>query len=90
MDGLRNQGCSRGRDTLRSMSIDERIEAVAINLKLASRDIQDLRSAIRKHDITSQRDGENIRALARIAERHTRRSGRPRVVAAVQYQHEHR
>jgi hypothetical protein len=62
------------------MSIDERLEALTMNLELASRDIQDLRGAI--HDITgalkdlkiaSQQDGENIRALARIAEIHERR-----------------
>jgi hypothetical protein len=43
------------------MSIDERIEALTMNLELANRDIQDLLKA-------SQQDGENIRALARIAE----------------------
>jgi len=55
------------------MSIDERLaklterhEALTMNLELASRDIQDLIAA-------SQRDGENIRALARIAEIHERR-----------------
>ncbi len=51
------------------MTIDERLEklverheALTMNLELLHRDIQDL-------EITSQQDGENIRALARIAER---------------------
>jgi hypothetical protein len=55
------------------MSIDDRLarlterhEALTMNLELASRDIQDLIAA-------SQRDGENIRALVRIAEIHERR-----------------
>jgi len=48
------------------MSIDERIEALTMNLELVSRDIQDLK-------IAAQRDGENIRALTRIAEIHERR-----------------
>ena len=48
------------------MTIDERIEALTMNLELVSRDIQDLK-------ITAQQDGENIRALARIAEIHERR-----------------
>ena len=43
------------------MTIDERIEALTVNLELVSRDIQDLK-------IAAQHDGENIRALARIAE----------------------
>lgn len=37
-----------------------------MNLELVSRDIQDLK-------IAAQQDGENIRALARIAESHERR-----------------
>jgi len=48
------------------MNIDERIEALTMNLELVSRDIQDLKFA-------AQQDGENIRALARIAEIHERR-----------------
>ncbi len=48
------------------MTIDERIEALTVNLELVSRDIQDLK-------IAAQQDGENIRALARIAEIHERR-----------------
>ena len=48
------------------MTIDERIEALTMNLELASRDIQDLKEIARQ-------DGENIRALARIADIHERR-----------------
>jgi hypothetical protein len=45
-------------------SIDERLEALTMNLESASRDIHDLRSAIQEHEIASQRDAESIRALA--------------------------
>jgi hypothetical protein len=48
------------------MTIDERIEALTMNLELAGREIQDLKTV-------AQQDGENIRALARIAEIHERR-----------------
>ncbi len=56
-----------------SMSIDERIEALTgrhealpMNLELLGRDLESMRAR-------SQQDGENIRALARIAEMHERR-----------------
>ena len=48
------------------MTIDERIEALTMNLELLHRDVQDLKAV-------AQQDGENIRALARIAEIHERR-----------------
>ena len=55
------------------MTIDERLEklterheALTMNLELLHRDVQDLKAV-------SQQDGENIRALARIAEIHERR-----------------
>lgn len=48
------------------MNIDERIEAIVMSLELLTRDVHDLKSA-------AQQDGENIRALARIAEMHERR-----------------
>jgi hypothetical protein len=48
------------------VTIDERIEALTMNLELAHREIQDLK-------VIAQQDGENIRALARIAEIHERR-----------------
>jgi hypothetical protein len=48
------------------MTIDERIEALTTNLELTIREIEALRD-------TAKQDGENIRALARIAEMHERR-----------------
>jgi hypothetical protein len=55
------------------MGIDERIEALTarhealtMNLELIGRDLESMRER-------SQQDGENIRALARIAEIHERR-----------------
>ena len=48
------------------MTIDERIEALTMNLELAFRDIHELKELAHK-------DGENIRALARIAEAHQQR-----------------
>ena len=63
------------------MTIDERIEALTMNLELASRDIQDLKTStqhltasIQHLSALAQQDGENIRALARIAEIHDRHS----------------
>jgi hypothetical protein len=54
------------------MNIDERLEklterheALTMNLELLTRDVQDLK-------VAAQQDGENIRALARIAEIHER------------------
>jgi hypothetical protein len=48
------------------MTLDDRIEALTMNLELAARDIETLKTL-------AQQDGENIRALARIAEIHDRR-----------------
>jgi hypothetical protein len=48
------------------MTIDERIEALTMNLELVSHDIETLRD-------TAKQDGENIRTLAHIAEIHERR-----------------
>ena len=55
------------------MNIDERLEklaerheALAQTVEILTRDIQDLKSI-------AEQDGENIRALARIAEIHERR-----------------
>ena len=47
-------------------SMKERHDALTMNLELLGHDITDLK-------IASQQDGENIRALARIAEIHNRR-----------------
>lgn len=48
------------------MTIDERLEALVMNAGLVNREIETLRDMARQ-------DGENIRALARIAEIHKRR-----------------
>jgi hypothetical protein len=48
------------------MNIDERIEAITMNLELAMKEIEALQ-------VLARQDGENIRALARIAESHERR-----------------
>jgi hypothetical protein len=48
------------------MTIDERLEALTMNLELLHRDVQDLKTV-------AKQDGDNIRALARIAEIHERR-----------------
>ena len=48
------------------MTIDERFKALTMSLELLTRDVQDLKTV-------AQQDGENIRALARIAEIHERR-----------------
>jgi len=55
------------------MSIDERLEALAMNLELLHRDLQDLRVQVDRIVVASQQDGEKIRALVRIAEIHERR-----------------
>ncbi len=52
------------------MTIDERLEAVTMNLELASHEIQQLSKLV-------QIDAENIRALARIAEIHDKRLTSP-------------
>lgn len=48
------------------MTIDERIEALTMSVELLTRDVGAMRGYIEK-------DSENIRALARIAEIHERR-----------------
>ena len=61
------------------MTIDERIEALTMNLELAMKEIEALTPKIEAltpqiealHAVARQ-DGENIRALARIAEIHER------------------
>ena len=62
------------------MNIDERLEklterheALTLNLELLTRDVQDLSTEVRALGAFVQQDGENIRALARIAEIHERR-----------------
>ena len=65
---VHSSGITAGGEWLESnqMTIDERIEALTMNLELAHREILDLKELARQ-------DGENIRALARIAEIHERR-----------------
>jgi AMMECR1 domain-containing protein len=53
--------------------LTERHEALTMNLELFHREMQDLRGAVGDLRATAERDGENIRALARIAEIHERR-----------------
>jgi hypothetical protein len=62
------------------MTPDERIEALirrhealTMNLELLTRDVQDLTTDVRDLKTAAQHDGENIRALARIAEIHHER-----------------
>ena len=62
------------------MNIDERLEALAarhealaMNLELMSHETEELKAASKLLLATAQQDGENIRALARIADIHERR-----------------
>ena len=55
------------------MNIDERIQALTMNLELLSHEMEELKVSTRNLVVASQQDGENIRALARIAEIHERR-----------------
>ncbi len=62
------------------MSIEERLErlverheALTMNLELLSREIQDLKPVVDKLVAAAERDGNHIRALARIAEIDQRR-----------------
>ena len=62
------------------MTIDERIEALIMNAELTNREVESFREAAGTLRETSahlvavaRQDGENIRALARIAEIHERR-----------------
>jgi archaellum component FlaC len=63
-----------------SMNIDERIEALVMTVELLTHDVRDLTHGVQDltHDVqdlktAAQQDGENIRALARIAELHHER-----------------
>jgi hypothetical protein len=56
-----------------SNNLDERLEALTMNLELAHRDIQLLIENFQLLRELAQRDGENIRGLARIAEIHEHR-----------------
>ena len=52
------------------MNIDERIEALTMNLELAMKEIEAVTKDIGALQSIARQDGENIRALARIAEIH--------------------
>ncbi len=58
------------------MTIDERLEAITMNLELAVHQIEDHRKAMDVLGGFIQQDAENIRALARIAEAHEKRLDR--------------
>ncbi len=62
------------------MTIDERLEALAQSVELLTHDIHEMQAGARQtsRDIellvsAGKQDGENIRALARIADIHERR-----------------
>jgi hypothetical protein len=55
------------------MTIDERIQALTMNLELAMRDIEALTAKTEALQVLARQDGENIRGLVRIAEIHERR-----------------
>jgi hypothetical protein len=55
------------------MTIDERLEALTMNLELAMKDIEASSRRIEALQVLAKQDGENIRALVRIAEIHERR-----------------
>jgi len=50
------------------MTIDERIEALTMNLELAMKEIEAVTKDIAALQGVARQDGENIRALLRIAE----------------------
>ena len=52
------------------MNIDERIEALVMTVELLSHEVRDLTRDVQDLKVSVQQDGENIRALARIAEIH--------------------
>jgi hypothetical protein len=55
------------------MTIDERIEALTMNLKLLARSHEDTNRRVTALLTATERDVENIRGLARIAELHEHR-----------------
>ena len=55
------------------MNIDERIEALHVNIESLHSSVSELYASVSQLRLTSERDGENIRALARVAEMHERR-----------------
>ena len=62
------------------MDIDERLEALRVNIESLHASVHELYEASQRHDSqiaqlisAARQDGENIRALVRIAEIHERR-----------------
>ncbi|PWU08819.1 MAG: hypothetical protein C5B51_07260 [Terriglobia bacterium] len=62
------------------MTIDERLEALRSNIESLHASVHELHKASQRHDgqiaaliAAARQDGENIRALVRIAEIHERR-----------------
>jgi hypothetical protein len=55
------------------MTIDERIEALTMNLELLARAHEDTNRRVTALLTATERDAENIRSLARIAELHGHR-----------------
>jgi hypothetical protein len=55
------------------MSIDERIQAIVESVELLLLESREHSKQLQEHSKQLQQDGENIRALARIAEIHERR-----------------
>ena len=55
------------------MNIDERIEALHVNIESLHSSVSELYSSVSELRATAERDSENIRTLARIAEIHERR-----------------
>ena len=55
------------------MTIDERLEALALSVELLAQDVHGLQDTAKVLLDTAKQDGENIRALVRIAEIRERR-----------------
>ena len=55
------------------MNIDERLQALTMNLELPWHEIQGLKPVVDQLVAAAAQDGENIRSLVRIAEIHERR-----------------
>ena len=62
-----------GENSTSKRSIDERIDALTMNLEILTHDVKSLRLTSAELLATSKQDAENIRPLVRIAEIHERR-----------------
>ena len=58
------------------MNIDERLEALTMNLELGVREIEEMRKGIGELHKLVEQDAENIRGLVRVAEIHEHRLSR--------------